>query len=1175
MVRRIVVLMFVMAILAVAPAAFAQGVAAAQLSGTVVDASGGALPGVEVTVTHTGTGASRFQITDAQGNYTFTNLPIGPYKLTAQLTGFSAFEQTGIVLNVGDTRSANVKLALGTLAETISVVADAGLVQTRTLSVGQVTSEELIVGLPLNGRNASQLLLLQGSAVEGGVTTGNRGFPGQVAISVAGGTGNSTQFLVDGGFNNEPQSNAGSAIPFPDALQEFRTESGVRDARFGMSTGATVNAVTKSGTNAFHGNAFNFMRHHAFNAIAFFDKRENGGIGRDDGLKRNQFGGTIGGPMKRDKLFFFFGAQVTNNIQTPTSNQTILTPEMLRGDFRRALSVPCVPTPRTLGFPFVNNQIDPALFHPLSLRIASMLPAIDPALDPDGCGRYVYRNDTSSVDQQYVTRFDSQLTPNKRVFFRDFLALFNDPAAFDKDKPNLLDASAGAGNNAWQHTMATGLDWILNERLLSTTRVAYQHTYAERTNGEGVPTLEMLGVKSWMYTQGKISGQDMLKAGLWNSGNTGTFWVNTPQVSQDFDWTLGSHNLAFGGSWTRPSSTGDGPFQADGQFTFDGLMTSGTGNANGGLNFADFLLGYPSRYRLGGSQINDAYVHAVGAYVNDIWRVSSRITVNAGLRWEPFLAPKDRNGYVIGWSRENFDKGIRSTVYPNAPLGLMYKGDPGFPDNNANSFNQYNQIAPRFGIVWDPKGDAKQTIRSGFGIYYDSPKLWTTAHHMLNAPFGNTADAIAPTACPGQPNRNGCPVNFLDPWSSTPGGDPMAAAGFPRQGEAINLPGRNVAFPLNGGYVVMPTDAKPMRSYQYNLSYQRQVMERVLLDVTYTGNQTRHVWIPGYAENPAVYIPGNCVAGQYGLTAPGPCSNTSAANRQARSVLQLLNPTEGPKFGFNQGGNHTGVTMASMDGKGHYNGLKIGLAKRLSSGWSANANYTISRCINQGEPATDIGWSLQVAPQAPDYKIVPNFEPATGPCANDRRHLFNLSSVLISPGLGSGLMHVLTKDWQVGVIVQKRSGAPLTVLVSDDVALNGDPDQRANRVPGVNPYLDEPTWVPNAGGFNTQLQWINMAAFTNAPRGEFGNSRRGDIYGPGFFKTDLAVSRNLNIGAAKRVELRVEAFNLFNTVNWGNPNGSATNPNTATVRVGSATAGRILSTNGDPRIMQFALKYAF
>ena len=253
----------------------------------------------------------------------------------------------------------------------------------------------------------------------------------------------------------------------------------------------------------------------------------------------------------------------------------------------------------------------------------------------------------------------------------------------------------------------------------------------------------------------------------------------------------------------------------------------------------------------------------------------------------------------------------------------------------------------------------------------------------------------------------------------------------------------------------MPTDAKPMRSYQYNLSYQRQLMERVLLDVTYTGNQTRHMWIPGYAENPAVYIPGNCVAGQYGLTAPGPCSNTSANNRQARSVLNLLNPTEGPKFGFNTGGNHTGVTTASMDGSGHYNGLKIGLSKRLSSGWSANANYTLSKCINQGEPATDIGWNLLVTPQAPDYKVVPDFKYAEGRCDNDRRHLFNLSSVLISPGVGSGLVRVITKDWQVGLIFQARSGSPLTPTVAGDNALTGEPNQRPVIVAGVDPYLDE------------------------------------------------------------------------------------------------------------------------
>ena len=249
------------------------------------------------------------------------------------MPGFNAFEQTGITLNVGDTRWVNISLKVGTMAETVSVRSDASLVEMRSLSVGQVTTQELIVGLPLNGRSATQLLVLEGGTVDQGTSGPGRLYPGAANISVAGGSANSTQYLVDGGYNNNPDGNQGNAIPFPDALQEFRTASGVRDARFGMSSGATVNAVTKSGTNNFHGNVFDFMRHHKFNSISFFDRTENGGLGLDDGLKRNQFGGTIGGPIIRDKLFFFFGTQITRNIQFPTSNQTVLTPEVLRGDF--------------------------------------------------------------------------------------------------------------------------------------------------------------------------------------------------------------------------------------------------------------------------------------------------------------------------------------------------------------------------------------------------------------------------------------------------------------------------------------------------------------------------------------------------------------------------------------------------------------------------------------------------------------------------------------------------------------------------------------------------------------------------------------------------------------------------------------------------------------------------
>jgi hypothetical protein len=592
---------------------------------------------------------------------------------------------------------------------------------------------------------------------------------------------------------------------------------------------------------------------------------------------------------------------------------------------------------------------------------------------------------------------------------------------------------------------------------------------------------------------------------------------------------------------------------------FSGIITSGTANANGGLNMADFVLGYPNSYRGGGSQINNAWVHSVGMYAADVWRLSRRVTLNYGLRWEPFISSKDNNGFNTAFIRDNFDKKIRSTVYPNAPVGLVFAGDPGFPNDGANTWSSFAQFAPRIGIVWDPKGDSRQTIRAGGGIYYDSPKLWETAHHMLNPPFGNTVNAIAPTSCPGKPNRNGCPLDFVNIWSSTPGGDPQAA--LSHQGEPVVLPAKNATFPLNGVYVSMPVDADPMRVFQWNVSYQRQFMTRMMFEVTYTGNKTQHIWVPGYDENPAIYIAGNCEAGQYALTAPGPCSNTSAANLQARSLLTLLNPAEGKYYAVND------VAQAYLDATGHYNGVKFSVQKRFSSGWSANANYTLSKCINQGEPGTDIGGGTFPVAQI-DPINNPHPDPTTneGPCAADRLHNFNLSSVVISPGFGSGFVRMLTQDWQVALIYQQRSGSPLTPGVTGNLALTGGA-QRAVVVPGVDPNLDpkDRVWIPNAAGFNTQLQWFNMAAFKNNSPGVWGDVTKGYLVGPSFWNADLAFSRNINLGQGRRIEVRIEAFNLFDHVNWANPN----------VTVDNANAGRVTNTTGDPRIMQFALKYSF
>jgi len=1167
MVRK--VWLVIVVLLVCASAAYAQTVA--QLSGTVTDESGGVLPGATVTVTQTATGQSRFVITGAKGDYVFTNLVVGPYKVAATMSGFNSFEQTGIVLNVGDARSVNIVMKIGGMSETVKVEADATMVQTRTVSVATVVDHEQIVDLPLNGRSALQLVILAGGAVQNNGLTDDRQPAGAVGISVAGGTANSTLYLVDGGYNNDPQSNTGNAIPFPDALQEFNAETGVRDARFGQSSGATVNAVTRSGTNNFHGNVFDFTRDHHFNSLPYFTRKDNGGSGRDDGLHRDQFGGTFGGPVQKDKLFFFEGIQITNTHIVPSNaTTTVPTAAVLAGDFTQMMSSACRTAPATLSAPFVNNHLDPSLWHPLAYKMMHMVPVADPAFDVNGCGRYLLNQKNDELDRQFVTRVDYQMTKNKRIFFRDFIATNDHKAAWNSNQPNLLDiTSNGRGLTGSQHTIASGLDWVISQHLVATTRFSYDHTYSLRHNNAGSPSWALLGVNVWNYTnsidaQGrpassKNPGQDFINGGLWGGAFTGVFYVYTPSFTQNFDWQKGSHAYSWGVSWTRPHSDGDGTFASNGSMQFSGIFTSGTnGNNTGGLNMADFVAGYPSQYTGSGSQINNAWVQMPGVYVNDVWRMNRRLTFTYGLRWDPFIAPKDANGFVTAFSRENFDKGIRSVVYKNAPVGLLFKGDPGFPTDGGNNVNQMDQVAPRVGIVWDPTGSNRQTIRAGTGIYYDTAKLWETAHHMLNPPFGNSVQALVPNSCPNIPHNqnNGCPLTMLDPWNNTPGGEPQA--GFSHQGYPVVLPPSNVAFPVNGTYVSMPVDAHPMKQYQWNVSYQWQFMSRMLVDVTYTGNQSRHVWIPGYSENPVIYVPGNCVAGQYALTAAGPCSNTNTNNMRARQLLTLLNPTEGQYYG--------NVSQAFLDATGHYNGLKIALTRRLSHSWSMNTNYTISKCINQGEPGTDIGNSFPVPLIDPISNPHPDVSTNEGPCQNDRRHLFNLSSVVISPGLGSGILRVVTKDWQLGAIVQARSGSGITPGIQNSLSLQGG-TARPVIVPGVDPYIAPSArqWVVNNGV--PSLTWFNPAAFASNSPGVWGNVPKSYLFGPGFWNVDTAFSRNINMAKGHRVEIRVEAFNLFNHANWGNP--GITQGST------SLTNGNVTSTSGDPRIMQFALKYGF
>jgi hypothetical protein len=1072
------------ALLLASAIADAQTVAIAQISGVVKDESGGVLPGAEVTITQTTTGLSRFVISGAQGEYVLPNLPVGPYTLEAKLTGFSTFQQSGITLQVGASPVINITLHVGAMEETVTVEAAASLIEARSTAVGTVVNEQQMVGLPLDGRQPSQLVLLSGAAVTNsgnGVIGSQRQYPSAVAISVAGGTANSTIYLVDGAFNNDPVMNIGQPMPFPDALQEFKVETGVRPARYGIYTGATVNAVTKSGSNNFHGTVFEFLRDHRFNAISKFATQ-------DDGLNRNQYGGTFGGPIAKNKVFFFGALQISRNRQRPSDNTAFVpTQAMLAGDFTQIASAQCNGgSGVTLPTPFVNNRIDPAQFNAVSMRIVNVLP-----VSTDPCGRITYGVPDNNDEQQSVAKIDWQATSKQRFFGRYFVANYDRAAAYDGSNL-LLTTGSGLGLDNRVQTLSVGDDYVMTTNLVSATRFAVALSRIHRLQGESLPTFTALGSNVWSAaTDPGLSFFNLsVTNGFPTAGFPGEFESTTYQVSQDFDWIRNAHQFSFGGSWIRPGLDVVGPFQANGIFTFNGTRAGG-----GRIGLADLMLGQPSQFRQGGNQLVKQEMSYFGAYLQDVWRINDRLTVNAGLRWEPYLAAHDDYGFYSHFDMAAFQAGRHSTVFPNAPAGMLFEGDEGFP-KNSNTFNKLNQFAPRLGIVWDPTGDNVQTIRAAGGVYYDSPRLWQYGRHPLNAPFGNTI----------QVNN---PASIDDPWAAYPGGNP-----FP----TVLPPPSDVRFPTQATYVTMPYELDPMRVTQWNVSYQRQFAGVWMGSATYLGNRTANIWI-GRELNPAVYIPGA----------------STNANQEQRRVLYLMNPTEGQYYS---------TIQESFEGSGKYQGVVLGVQRRMNRGWSMNTNVTFSKCTNNGEPGVDI---TNVFPD-------PN-DPSTneGPCDADRRYIVNSSLIYQSPGVGSGLLHLLTSAWQVGTVFQARSGAPLTPTTTGNLSLTGLGTQRPLLV--GDPDLDD----------RSSDKWFETAAFAANTPGLWGDTPRGILRGPAYWNIDLALSRAMRLGNGHQIEVRAEAFNLTNRVHLDIPN----------VTYGSADFGRIVAVSAPARVMQFAVKYVF
>jgi hypothetical protein len=1072
--------------------------ATGELAGRVTDESGAVLPGVTVTATQTDTGFARTVVTDGEGAWVMPNMPTGPYRLEAALQGFRTYVQTGIVLQVGATPTLNAVLAVGNLEETVSVEAATPLVDVRSAGISDVVENERIVELPLQGRQVTDLIVLAGAAVQTGQAS-NRAMQGGVGISVAGGLSFGVAYTLDGAMHNDPNNNMNLPMPFPDALQEFSVATSGLSAQYGMHSGASVNAVTKSGTNNYHGNAFEFVRDKRFNATDPFAAIGPDGKRRDDGLQRHQFGATLGGPVMRDKLFFFGAYQGTTLRQTPASNITYVpTAAMLAGDFTEFASAACQGRAVTLRPPFLNNRISPSLFSPAALNMARRLPSTT-----NPCGEITYSVPSDSNEGEALGRADLQWSSNHSIFGRYMAKFVKRPPPFETSD-NVLTTTEQGLDNLFQ-SGAFGDTIVFGPSLVHALRVTFNRTAIHRKTKKWFSPYD-LGSNVYSYNPGEMS---FSVAGAFSIGgvNTGIFNTNSYQVSDDLTLVRGNHQMSVGASvayWQMDFLTH--------------ARSGGTWNVNGqttGLGLSDFLLGRVARLEHGGPGALPMDMWYTGLYAQDVWRLNARVTVNAGLRWEPFFGQSVTNSAIYNFSRDNFRNNVKSQVFVNAPAGFLYPGDPGFPPGKTGLNRQWWNLSPRGGFAWDVTGDGRMAVRASYGIGYDFP---TAERHNINAqapPWGNRSLVEDP------------PGGLDNPYGHL-GGDPHPV-----------VTNRETQFVPFGAFGATDPDINSPRVQTWNVTIERQVGRDWGVSVSYLGSYSDRLWTQIQA-NPAEFLgTGPCTL--FGVSYPV-CSTAANVNERRRLTLSRENPAAAALIG--------NLDIHTDIGTQTYRGLKLSVRRRDVAGVSLNGNYTWGHCF--GDNTTGGFPQLAQGPINPDDPALDR-----GNCDQDRTHVANLTVGYQTPNFANRALRIVASDWRASGLLTARSGSWLTVTTGRDIALNGQrfQEQRVNQV------------SDDVYGAKTLNSYLNRAAFAQPALGTFGNHQRNSIKGPAYWTINLALSRLVSLGSSQDVEFRLEAFNLLNHFNWGNP---GTNFN-------AGTFGRIqtFSTAGDPRIMQFGIKYGF
>jgi hypothetical protein len=1153
------------------------------ISGTVKDPSGSVVPNAHVAVKETSTGLSYESHTDSKGYYAFPVLPVGHYELDVDASGFQGYVRKAITLDTNAALTLDASLVVGSVSQNVTVTDNTLHVETASTQLGQVITGRQMTSVPLNGRSYTDLLSLQPGVVpqtaitdmtvqdvgatilnpSGTLNPGNQSVNGQRETS--------NYFSVNGSDVEEDVNQGTAVIPNLDSIAEFRIITSNFDAEYGEYSGGQISVVTKSGTNEFHGSAFDFLRNTDLDARNYFSPTRGA-------FRQNQFGGTVGGPIRRDKLFFFLdyqGTRQTMGVDTgiiavpsnadrtgnlldlttgPAGNQltglvsgpyfaNILTQELgyqvVAGE---PYYLPGCTSSSTCVFP--NAVIPQSAWSVPAQRMLQYIPAPNTAQGTFATSAYnqTVRDDKAGARLDWNTRWGLM---SAYYFIDDFYLVNPYPVAQSgASVPGFSAATTGRAQLVSLGDTKSFGATMVNEFRLSFMRD--NTNLGQPIGGVGVSLasqgfVNADGGDSIVALDPKGQSVENLNFNAYSTGAAANQLIqvnNTYQTSDTFSKVLGKHTMKFGGEFHADQVNAAPIAQFNGSFVFAGQET--------GVDFADFLVGVPSQYNQ--SQLNPFYDRNkyVGFFAQDSWHAMENLTLNYGLRWDRIAPWSEKYNQI-----STFVPGAQSVVFPGAPPGILYPGDPGIP-NTLAPIDKLD-FSPRVGIAWSPQGDSgtllgkllgapgTTSVRASFGDFYTAIDATSVGVLAANAPYGTTYSSPEPPlfatpftgAADGANNGQPFPYTFAPLNSSRSNPDPN-----------INWPSFE---PISGipGYDIH--NHTPYTE-QWSLSIERQAGPKTVFDASYIGSSThrQRVLVAENPGNPALCLslsqPSDVM---FGTVTCGAFGEDTVYYPASGGVVNGTRLQLGPNFGSN--------ALQSNIGHANYNALELS-ARHTAGRLEFDASYTYSKSLDQ---SSNIGEEVNPFNPALSYAI----------SAFDLKHNFVVSYDYQLPFDEFFHPNRLTRGWSLSGITHVSSGFPVTMINNGDNSLIGTNPNGVN-----NSSIDEPDY--NGGPIHLGKdprsngnRFFDTSSFSMNALGEPGTAKRRFFYGPGAQNYDMAVAKNLAFTESRSLLFRVEAFNVFNHTQFFGPQAVDGN-------IGDTTFGQVINA-APPRILQGALKFSF